>query len=302
VLARAALPPSLLDARPGPPERFRAVAVGGTSVRVTWELPAGNPRLDGYIINVRETNETGWPLPNAPAPMALRAGPKDTAVVVKGLAAGRFYAFIAQVSAAAQLTDCSSVQIRSLAAQACDRGVGLRACIQRRARPGASALRVIPQRSKPPDVEPTIIYFLILPCPKHDVYHPHQAVSKRYGDPAYAFRGTPAGGQGPPRAPRNLGAQAVGNGTVVLHWCAGRPARPPKTPRRPAITSQPAGGHRAPASSITCAACFGGTLAIQPPPGILPAAPPTNLPQNGRNPDPFACAPSLLLPSTQEHA
>lgn len=102
-IAKAALPPSYLDARPGPPERFRAVSASDASAHLTWDAPAGNPRVDGFIINVRETNSTGWPLPGADksAPPAVRVKAGDRSAVVKGLRPGAYWAFIIQVGAAA---------------------------------------------------------------------------------------------------------------------------------------------------------------------------------------------------------
>jgi hypothetical protein len=43
-IARAVTPPGLLEAKPGPPERFKAVAADAASVRLSWDIPAGNPR------------------------------------------------------------------------------------------------------------------------------------------------------------------------------------------------------------------------------------------------------------------
>jgi hypothetical protein len=99
--ARAALPPAALDERPGPPERFRAVAAGDASMRLTWDAPAGNPRVDAYVINARETNATGWPLQGAAAEGAVpqrRAAAGDRSAVIDGLRPGSYYAFVIQAA------------------------------------------------------------------------------------------------------------------------------------------------------------------------------------------------------------
>lgn len=94
--ARAALAPAFLDAKAGPPERLRAVAVSDTSASVTWDLPAGNPRVDGYVIKVLRTNGTGWPVMDGKVG-EVRAAAGERSAVIKGLKPRSYYAFVIQV-------------------------------------------------------------------------------------------------------------------------------------------------------------------------------------------------------------
>lgn len=68
--------------------------------QVTWDLPAGNPRVTAYKISVREVNATGWPLKGGGAGDATYTVPaaKGRALVVAKLRSGAFYAFVAQAS------------------------------------------------------------------------------------------------------------------------------------------------------------------------------------------------------------
>jgi hypothetical protein len=96
---RAALPPARLDAAPGPPERFRAVAASDATVSLTWDLPAGNPAVDAYTITTLETNATGYPLPGArEANMTVSAG--QSGATVRGLRPGAYYGFVIQSDSA----------------------------------------------------------------------------------------------------------------------------------------------------------------------------------------------------------
>jgi hypothetical protein len=97
IWARAALPPALLDAKPGAPERFRAAALDDATVRITWETPSGNPRVDSYRLAVRQTNATGWPMDTG-LKRDVEVAPGRRSEVVMGLEAGAYYAFIILVS------------------------------------------------------------------------------------------------------------------------------------------------------------------------------------------------------------
>lgn len=57
--ARAAVPPALLDAVPDGPEGLAATATGETTVRLSWGIPAGNPKVDSYEIKAVPVNSTG---------------------------------------------------------------------------------------------------------------------------------------------------------------------------------------------------------------------------------------------------
>lgn len=101
VSARVAMPPGVLNTQPGPPERFSAVASSDSSVQLTWQLPAGNPKVLSYIITVKQTNGTGAPL------AGKTAGPGDASVkvdsdkrthTVTGLQPGSYFMFAIQAS------------------------------------------------------------------------------------------------------------------------------------------------------------------------------------------------------------
>jgi hypothetical protein len=95
--APATLPPGLLDAKPGPPERFRAVATGEGSMQLSWDLPAGNPRVDGYAVRVLQTNETGYPLRGSgQSDQTLQAGAGQRGIAVTGLRPGAYWGFVIQ--------------------------------------------------------------------------------------------------------------------------------------------------------------------------------------------------------------
>jgi len=192
---RAALPPALLDAKPGAPERFRAVATGDSTVKLTWDLPAGNPKVDGYVITVRQTNSTGYPLKSgAEGDATLRAAAGAKYLMVRNLKPESYYAFVIQVSPLSMLL--LGVGKEGLP-------VGAAFDIER------GTLTQTPTTTNPP-------------FPLHLPEQPNkqQSASKQYGDSEanFAFRNTPAEGALPPKAPRELKAQAVSNGTVVLSW------------------------------------------------------------------------------------
>lgn len=54
--ARVAQPPAFLDARPSAPELLNAPAVDQTSINVTWDKPAGNPKVESYAIKVTQVS------------------------------------------------------------------------------------------------------------------------------------------------------------------------------------------------------------------------------------------------------
>lgn len=58
--ARAAMPPAFLDATPDAPEALTSAATSDSSVRIAWQLPAGNPKVDSYAVKVVPVNATGW--------------------------------------------------------------------------------------------------------------------------------------------------------------------------------------------------------------------------------------------------
>lgn len=96
--ARAALPPAFLDAKPGPPETFRAVALSDSTMQLNWSTPAGNPKVDGFGVSVRQTNSSGWPLEKGSVGDGTRtAGAGQRGMVVTGLKPGSYYAFVIQV-------------------------------------------------------------------------------------------------------------------------------------------------------------------------------------------------------------
>jgi len=94
---RVALPPSLLDAEPGPPERFKAVAISESSMQLTWDLPASNPRVDAYVITALQVNATGYPLKGGgQGDTELRVPAGQRSAVVNGLKPGADYGFAIQ--------------------------------------------------------------------------------------------------------------------------------------------------------------------------------------------------------------
>lgn len=60
--ARAAMPPAQLDVKPDAPENLDVVATGEGSVKLSWGLPPGNPKVDQYTIQAVPVNATGCAL------------------------------------------------------------------------------------------------------------------------------------------------------------------------------------------------------------------------------------------------
>jgi hypothetical protein len=209
IWARAALPPALLDAKPGAPERFRAAAVDEASARVTWEPPSGNPRVDAYRLAVRQTNATGWPMDAGLKRDMELPGDKRSAVVL-GLEPGAYYAFIILVRPAAPR---GVVRGHAEGEGEAPNGAGS-------ARRG---LREAPRVSR-------LLRGLLIAAALTPAAHPRpqnnpaprQSSSTKYGDskPNFAFRAMPARGQRAPGPPTGLRAAGAGDGVAVLTWAA----------------------------------------------------------------------------------